>query len=90
MLRTADGVGLDVVVVCDKKTEINNPNVVRASVGTLFTLPVSEATTGETIEFLDRNKINIIVTSPKSKLPYWNIDFREDQVLSWLEANNTV
>ena len=43
ILRSADAVHADGVIVCDKCTDIYNPNVVRASVGTLFTVPVVEA-----------------------------------------------
>ena len=39
IMRSADGVGADGVIVCDRCTDIYNPNVVRANVGTLFTLP---------------------------------------------------
>lgn len=48
IMRSADGVGADGVIVCDRCTDIYNPNVVRASVGTLFTLPVVEADGEET------------------------------------------
>ena len=41
MLRTADAAGVSAVIVCDPRTDINNPNVVRASLGTLFTMPVA-------------------------------------------------
>lgn len=43
MLRTADAAGATAVVVCDPRTDLNNPNVVRASLGTLFTMPVAVA-----------------------------------------------
>ncbi len=43
ILRSCDAAGVDAVIVCDPTTDIHNPNVVRSSVGTLFTLPVLEA-----------------------------------------------
>ena len=42
LLRSADAAGADAVIVCDECTDIHNPNVVRASIGTLFALPVIE------------------------------------------------
>ncbi|MDD3275992.1 MAG: RNA methyltransferase, partial [Kiritimatiellales bacterium] len=51
LLRTADGAGADAVIVCDSATDLNNPNVIRASIGTLFYLPIAEATSEETIAF---------------------------------------
>ena len=74
MVRSADGVGIDGVIVCDPKTEINNPNVIRASVGTIFTIPISEADTTETLTFLANNQFEIIVASPKSSTSFWDVD----------------
>src|SRR5207237_247331 len=42
ILRSCDAAGVNGVIVCDRTTDIHNPNVVRSSVGTLFTLPVIE------------------------------------------------
>ena len=49
ILRSCDAAGVDAVIVCDPTTDIHNPNVVRSSVGTLFTLPVLEAGGEETL-----------------------------------------
>lgn len=67
ILRSGDAAGIDGVIVCDPKTDIHNPNVVRASVGTLFTLPVIEATSQETLAFLTENKISIVASTPHAK-----------------------
>lgn len=76
MLRSADGVGADAVVVCDPKTDVNNPNVVRASVGTLFSIPVIEATSKDTTDYLIANDYNLIITSPAANDIYWSADYR--------------
>jgi len=52
VLRTADAAKVDAVIVCDPATDIYNPNVVRSSVGCLFTVPVATATNEETLLFL--------------------------------------
>lgn len=76
IMRSADGVGADGVIVCDRCTDIYNPNVVRASVGTLFTLPVVEAGGGEVFTWLQEHKIQIVATSPAAKIDYTEADLR--------------
>jgi len=70
ILRSADAVGIDGVIVCDRCTDIYNPNVVRASVGTLFTIPVIEAAGAEALEWLSNHKIPIAAATPSAKLEY--------------------
>ncbi len=77
MLRSADAVGVDGVIVCDPRTDIFNPNVVRASVGTLFTQPVVQATTKETLQFLRERGIAIVATTPQADLLYTDVDFTQ-------------
>ena len=67
ILRSADAAGVDAVIVCDRCTDIYNPNVVRASVGTLFTLPVIEATSTDTLQWLKQHKIKIVAATPSAK-----------------------
>ena len=77
ILRSADGVGCDGVIVCDKCTDIYNPNVVRASVGTLFTLPVIQASSRETIDFLRQKGIMIVAATPEAPLRYTDADLKK-------------
>ena len=67
ILRSCDAAGVDGVIVCDRCTDIYNPNVVRASVGTLFTQPVVEASSGETHLWLQEKKIRIIAATPSAR-----------------------
>lgn len=67
ILRSADAVGADGVIVCDRCTDIYNPNVVRASVGTLFTIPVVEAKGSETLLWLQEKKIKVVAATPAAK-----------------------
>jgi RNA methyltransferase, TrmH family len=67
ILRSCDAAGVDAVIVCDRTTDIHNPNVVRSSVGTLFTLPVLEADGEETLAFLRQHKIRIAAATPHAK-----------------------
>jgi TrmH family RNA methyltransferase len=70
ILRSADAVKADGVIVCDRCTDIYNPNVVRASTGTLFTLPVVEAKSEEAICWLREKKIQIVAATPAAKLEF--------------------
>jgi len=76
IMRSADGVGADGVIVCDRCTDIYNPNVVRASVGTLFTQPVIEAKGAELFSWLKEQQIQIVATSPDAKIDYTEADLR--------------
>jgi TrmH family RNA methyltransferase len=75
ILRSADAAGVDGVIVCDRCTDIYNPNVVRASVGTLFTIPVVEASTQETLDWLRQNQIQIVAATPDATLEFTEADF---------------
>lgn len=74
MLRSADAAGVDAVVVCDPCTDINNPNVVRASIGTLFSVPVAEATTAEVIAWLKARGIKTLAATPHTDQDYASVD----------------
>ena len=52
ILRSADAAKVAAVIVCDRTTDIHNPNVVRASTGTMFSVPIVEATSDEALAFI--------------------------------------
>lgn len=70
ILRTADAVGADGLLICDKCTDLFNPNVVRASVGTLFTVPVVEVSSEEALKWLSEKKISVAAATPGGDLLY--------------------
>lgn len=76
ILRSSDAVGLDGVIVCDRCTDIHNPNVVRASVGTLFTLPVVEAKGDETLTWLREKGFNILAATPHAEIEFTEADLK--------------
>ena len=76
ILRTADATGVDAVIVCGDKTDINNPNVIRASIGTLFFMPVAEASTAETLQWLRRRGIQSLAALPGVDKQYTDVDMR--------------
>jgi TrmH family RNA methyltransferase len=75
MLRTADAAGVDALISCDPLTDWGNPNIVRASKGTLFTVQVAEASSLETIAWLHEHRIRIVVATPDASTVYSQMDF---------------
>jgi RNA methyltransferase, TrmH family len=75
ILRSADAAGVNAVIVCDRCTDVTNPNVVRSSVGTLFSLPVVEAGSEECLAWLKARGIRILAASPDGTKEYTEADF---------------
>ncbi len=97
LLRTADGVDVDAVFVTGAGTDLYNPNVIRASMGSVFSRPVLNVETEPLLTWLRENHINIVATTPHTEVSYWNADYTsavaivlgaEHEGLSddWLEA----
>lgn len=74
ILRTSDAVGIDGLIVCDRCTDIYNPNVVRASVGTLFTVPVVEAGGEDALHWLKERGVAIVAATPSAKAEFTEVD----------------
>jgi TrmH family RNA methyltransferase len=69
IIRSADGAGADGIIICDEKTDIFNPNVIRSSVGTVFTKQIVAASSKEVYDFLEKHEITAFgaVLSKESK-----------------------
>lgn len=76
ILRSADAAGCDAVVVCDPVTDIFNPNVVRASTGVLFSVPLVVAENAPVLTWLKAKNIRIIATTPAAGTLYTAADLR--------------
>lgn len=74
ILRSSDAVGVSGLIVCDRCTDIYNPNVVRASVGTLFTVPTVEAQGEEALHWLKERGIAILAATPQAKYEFTQVD----------------
>lgn len=74
ILRTADAAGVDGLLVCDPRVDLYNPNVVRASRGTLFTVPAVEATNREALAWLRVNCIRVLAATPHTDQVYTDVD----------------
>jgi TrmH family RNA methyltransferase len=77
ILRTADAAAVDAVVICDPQTDFYNPNVIRSSVGCVFTNQLAAVTTEEAISWLKKNHLRIFCTSLQASKPYHQIDFAQ-------------
>jgi len=74
--RTADGAGLSALVVADPRTDLFNPNTIRASLGTIFTLPVAAATAEETLAWLRQEQLAVVAARVDGSVPYTEVDYR--------------
>jgi len=102
ILRSADAAGVDALIVCDPVTDLFNPNVVRASTGVVFSVPVIIASSEEVNHWLRAKAVRSVATTPSATDLYTDTDLRgplaivmgsEQYGLSdyWLkEANNRV
>jgi RNA methyltransferase, TrmH family len=75
MLRTADAAGLDAVLICDPTTDLFNPNVVRSSLGTLFTTRIACCTSKEAVDWLKIRNIRIYTTALTASQSYHQVDY---------------
>lgn len=76
ILRTADAAAAAAVIVCDLQTDLYNPNVVRSSVGGIFTVQTAVCTSEEALAWLQANKIASYAAELQAAEFYQNIDFR--------------
>ena len=88
VLRTADAVGIDGVLVCEPRTDIFNHHVIRSSVGSLFHVPVAVTSWKKAISWLNDRNVRIIVTTPGARRLYTSVDFTKScAVVVGNEAN---
>ncbi len=98
IIRTADAAGVDAVIVCDRTTDIYNPNVIRASLGSVFGVRVVACANPSALKFLKEHKAKIYAATPDAKASYSRVDYQgtvaivlgsEDKGLSdfWLQES---
>ena len=76
MLRSAVAAGADALVLCDGRTDLWNPNVIRASQGACFAVPVAVASAAETLLWLRRRGVQIVASTPLAPRSCYDVDFR--------------
>ena len=75
LLRTADAANLDAVIIANPKSDLYNPNIIRSSVGCLFTNQIATGTTDEIITFLKERKIAIYCATLQNSTSYHTQDY---------------
>ena len=75
ILRTADAANVDAIIIANPKTDLYNPNIIRSSVGCLFTNQIATGTTSEIIDYLKANNINIYAAILQDAVDYHTQNF---------------
>jgi len=75
LLRTADAANVDAVIIANPKTDLFNPNIIRSSVGCVFTNQIATGSTAEIIAFLKQNSINIYCAALQASVNYHSQNF---------------
>ena len=74
VLRSADAAGADAVIICDPLTDIYNPNLIRSSIGAVFSRQIATASSRDTIKWLKDNKISIYTAQLQDSEWYYSTD----------------
>ena len=87
VLRSADAAGADAVIICDPLTDLYNPNLIRSSLGAIFTKQVVAASTQDTIKWLKRHRIKILTAQLQDSEWYYSTDMtRSTAIIIGTEA----
>ncbi len=76
IIRSCDGTNTDAVIICNKKTRITHPKILRSSQGSCFKIPIVEEESGTVIDWLVKNKYRVILTDTDAKNFYYEEDFK--------------
>ena len=81
LLRSADAAGIDAVFIANPKTDIYNPNIIRSSVGCVFTTNIATGSTTEIIDFLKENNIQMYGAALTASVEYQTIDYKQPSAI---------
>lgn len=76
ILRTADAAGVDALLVCDPRVDVWNPNVIRASRGAVFAVPVVEVKSPEALSWLRSRKMRVLAATPSADALYTQVNMK--------------
>lgn len=77
VLRTADATGVDAVIVADSRTDVFNPNAIRASLGAVFTVPCFLASSRESVAWLQKHGFQIGTARPEAGQSFYQLEFAD-------------
>jgi len=78
ILRSAESAGADAVIITESKTDIYNPNVIRSSLGTIFSNQIALTTNQELTNWLKKNKIKTVAAHPHADIAYTKADLSKN------------
>ncbi|GGK19597.1 rRNA methyltransferase [Yeosuana aromativorans] len=81
LLRTADAANVDAVMIANPKTDLYNPNIIRSSVGCVFTNNIAMGSTTEIIEFLKSKHIHVYCAALQASVNYNTQDFTKPSAI---------
>jgi len=82
MLRTCDATSVDAFILASPLADIYNPNIIRASVGTIFSVPIAIAESEEVITFLNENDIPLYAATLQDSETFYNINFKNSAAIA--------
>jgi RNA methyltransferase, TrmH family len=74
VLRSADGAGADALIAASPRTDLANPNVIRASAGTIFAVPLAAVPSGEVLAWLRERGLRVVAARVDAEMPYTDAD----------------
>ena len=77
MIRAAGAAGVDAVIAADPTTDVFNPNVVRSSIGTMFSVPIAVADTDDAIAWLRKGGLKIVASTPDAETTIYDADLTQ-------------
>ena len=81
LLRTSDAANVDAVIIANPKTDLYNPNIIRSSVGCVFTSNIATGSADDVIGFLKSNSINIYCAALQASEDYYKQDFTKPSAI---------
>lgn len=81
LLRTADAAGVDAVLIANPRTDLYNPNIIRSSVGCVFTTKIALGSTSEIIDYLKSHQIAMYAAALQASVGYHTIDYTTSSAL---------
>lgn len=77
MMRTSDAAGVDGVILCDTHIDTFNPNVIRSSMGTIFSMPIYEASSDSVLTLFKAQLVQIVTASPDAQKKYSDVCYQK-------------
>ena len=81
LMRSAEATAVDGFFIADPAADIFNPNVIRASQGAVFNLPIYWASSAYLLDLFQQSKLQLLATTPHTKSTYWECDMTQGSVV---------